>query len=107
MADPAPIAAVTIGLRTLLQDAIGASGSIAVVRGDDIVTGAFTPPALAVLLYRVQVNAIVRGADPRRPTTDGLALDLHYLVTAHADDALAEQQLLAAGVQAIHDTPVP
>ena len=73
-------------------------------------------PGLNVHLYAVAWNETLdRNRPPRadRPPAgpdagpDSVALDLHYLITAHGDDALLEpQRLLARAARALAGTPV-
>ncbi len=72
--------------------------------------GLLTPPALSVLLYRVAVSPVIRNTTPM-PRSGGLggtsiALNLHYLLTAWADDAVAEQRIIARALQALEQTPM-
>jgi hypothetical protein len=66
-------------------------------------------PAVSLFLYRVTPNEHLRnasrpgqGAGARPP----LWLDLHYLLTAWADTALAEQYLIAWTMEQVHLHPV-
>jgi Pvc16 N-terminal domain len=72
--------------------------------------GLLLPPALSVMLYRVAVSPGVRNSTPM-PRSGGLggtsiSLNLHYLLTAWANDAIAEQRILARALQALEQTPM-
>jgi hypothetical protein len=66
-------------------------------------------PAVSLWLYRLTVNPHLRnvgrrgdGPEARTP----LFLDLHFLLTAWADSALAEHTLIAWAMQRLHDHPL-
>lgn len=66
-------------------------------------------PAVSLWLYRVTPNAHLRniarrgdGSGARPP----LYLDLHYLLTVWADNALAEHTLMAWVLERLHQTPI-
>lgn len=64
---------------------------------------------LSLFLYRVTVNEHLRNVRPaniRMTENAPLALDLHYLMTAWADGALAEQTLLAWAMRELYLHPV-
>jgi hypothetical protein len=64
--------------------------------------------ALAVWLYRVDVNAVMRAAWAGVSTYDGevhLPLDLHFLLMAFADNAEWEHQILGKAMQCLEQTP--
>lgn len=68
-----------------------------------------TPPALSIFLYRVDFNKTMRAAWSGVGTFDGrgrLPLDLHYLLTAWADNAEHEQMILGRAMQCLESTPV-
>lgn len=67
-------------------------------------------PALWVLLHRVTPNLAVRngpraGAASGGRGAAGLALDLHYLLIAHAPEAAAQHLVLGRTLQALHQIP--
>jgi hypothetical protein len=66
-------------------------------------------PAISLWLYRVTHNEHLRNA-PRRPDHNHLApplhLDLHYLLTVWADNALAEHTLITWAMDRLHRNPV-
>jgi hypothetical protein len=108
------IATVTSTLRTILNDVANnaVNGAVATfLRPDNA-----SLPALGVniFLYMVTINTAWRNRDlptrtadrtlVRRPQT---ALDLHYLLTFHGDDAdLVPQLLLGAVARQLHAEPV-
>jgi hypothetical protein len=66
-------------------------------------------PALSIFLYRVDFNKTMRAAWSAVGSQDGnahLAVDLHYLVTAWADNAEFEHRILGRVMQCIETTPV-
>jgi hypothetical protein len=70
------------------------------------------PYGLSIFLYRVEVNRTMRVAPSSVKTPGGLqhgpplALDLHYLLTAWADNAENEHRILGRALQAIESTAV-
>lgn len=66
-------------------------------------------PALSLWLYRVSPNEHLRNA-PRRADhahrAPPLHLDLHFLLTAWADNALAEHTLITWAMDRLHRNPV-
>jgi len=83
------------------------------VRSDDfaranIDAGNIPARALAVWLYRVDVNKVMRAAWAGVTTYDGqihLPLDLHFLLMAFADNAEWEQQILGKAMQTLEQVP--
>ncbi len=77
------------------------------VRSDDLERGATTQlvlPALSILLYRVDFNKTMRASWSSLGSVDGYAhlpLDLHFLLTAWADNAEHEHQIIGRALQAI------
>jgi hypothetical protein len=68
------------------------------------------PEGLALVLYRVSIGAgrnrpIRIGLDGIR-YRPGLPLDLHYLMTAWANDAVRQQRMLGWAIRVLEDTPV-
>ena len=64
--------------------------------------------ALSVFLYRVEVNKVMRAAWSGVASFDGqihLPLDLHYLMTAWAENAEWEQQILGKAMQCLESFP--
>jgi hypothetical protein len=67
------------------------------------------PPVLSIFLYRVDFNKTMRAAWSGVGTYDGrgrLPLDLHYLLTAWADNAEHEQLILGRAMQCLESTPL-
>jgi hypothetical protein len=83
------------------------------VRSDDFArangdAGEIPARALAIFLYRVDVNKVMRAAWSGVASFDGqahLPIDLHFLLTAFADNAEWEQQILGRAMQCLEDTP--
>ena len=66
-------------------------------------------PAVSVFLYRVDFNKTMRAAWSAVGSYEGrgrLPLDLHYLLTAWADNAEHEQRILGRALQALETTPM-
>jgi uncharacterized protein DUF4255 len=64
---------------------------------------------LSLYLFRVTQNEHLRNLQRRNDPLDGsapLAVDLHYLMTVWADDALAEHMILAWAMRQFHLRPV-
>lgn len=65
--------------------------------------------SIAVFLYRVEVNKVMRAAWSAVGSYDGqahLPIDLHYLLIAFADNAEWEQQILGRAIQCLEDHPI-
>ena len=65
-------------------------------------------PAISLWLYRVLPNEHLRNAPRRADHPDSrppLYLDLYYLLTVWADNALAEHLLLTWAMDRLHDVP--
>jgi hypothetical protein len=100
------------------EPVIGSAGvpvptSVAILRTEDLETDNFASllsrPALTLFLYRVDFNKTMRAAWSGVSLNDGrshLPLDLHYLLTAWADNAENEHLILGRALQAIEDTPI-
>lgn len=117
MSNALSIATVTEALVQKLQGALtginlGASPQVTNTRPDQ--TGALPQVGVNVFLYQVTTNSSLRNSDLPTRAADGTflkrpraALDLHYLLTFHGDDATLEQQrLLGAVVRELHASPV-
>lgn len=81
------------------------------VRADDFKHSVhtITPPALSIFLYKVDVNKAMRAAWSGVSSVDGqshVALDLHYLMTPWAADAVFEQLIVGRALQCLEDTPI-
>lgn len=114
MAGTAAIAATTNAVREVLRRAAGDAGedadvqALGAARLQDPPGGA--DGVLGVWLHRVTPSGQRRALHGRRdregrPTPPAVALDLHLLVAAWADDALVEQRLLGLAVRALEDVP--
>ncbi|MGH8932929.1 MAG: DUF4255 domain-containing protein [Egibacteraceae bacterium] len=70
----------------------------------DAVTTTLMRPALSIFLYRVDFNKAMRASWSATGNTDGrahLPLDLHYLLTAWADNAEHEHRVIGRSMQAL------
>lgn len=66
-------------------------------------------PALSIYLYRADFNKTMRASWSAIGNQDGLghlALDLHFLLTAWADNAEFEHRIIGRAMQALETTPV-
>jgi hypothetical protein len=66
-------------------------------------------PALSIFLYRVDFNKVMRAAWAGVTERDGrvhLGLDLHYLITPWAENAVEEQRILGRAMQCLDTTPI-
>jgi Pvc16 N-terminal domain len=120
MAGVAALAAAGKSIERLLNACFDASQPIenkttraVLVRTDDFEDGdtssQIKPPALSVFLYRVDFNKTMRAAWSAVGFHDGrghLALDLHYLLTAWADNAEHEHLILGQALQCLETTPI-
>ena len=91
----------------------GTPTSVVIVRTEDLdpanLALLVARPALTIFLYRVDFNKTMRAAWSGVGLNDGrshLALDLHFLLTAWADNAENEHLVLGRTLQAIEDTPI-
>ncbi|GAA0451763.1 DUF4255 domain-containing protein [Streptomyces stramineus] len=82
------------------------------VRTDDLdpaQSSALQFPALSLLLYRVDFDKSTRASWSARAAEDGrsyLPLNLHYLLTAWADNAEHEHRIVGRTVQVLENVPV-
>jgi hypothetical protein len=107
------IAAAGVSLQTFLNASFAAeqpaddSTTAILIQTDDLDLDAeseIAPPALSILLYRVDFNKTTRASWSAIGSVDGrshLPLDLHYLLTAWADNAEQEHRILGRTLQAI------
>jgi hypothetical protein len=84
----------------------------ALVRSRDFTrdSNAATVPArgVAIFLYRVEVNPVMRAALAHETAYDGqthLPIDLHYLLIPFASNAEHEQQIAGRAMQCLDETP--
>ncbi len=69
----------------------------------------FSLPALTLFTYRVDFNKTMRAAWSAAGSFSGighLPLDLHFLITAWADNAEHEQRILGKAMQCLETTPI-
>jgi hypothetical protein len=72
-------------------------------------TGVVPAYALSVFLYRVDFNKTMRAAWSALGSLDGqshLPVDLHFLLTPWADNAVNEQRILGKAMQCLESTPI-
>jgi Pvc16 N-terminal domain len=110
------IAATTAALLKLLNAAAvsdyaeGDRPTLLQLRSADLQQAGSERMAVSLYLYHVGINASRRTAPDRWDATGRkrpslLPLDLHYLMTAWARDAGAQQRLLGWAMRVIHDMP--
>jgi hypothetical protein len=71
--------------------------------------GTIQRPALSIFLYRIDYNKTMRAAWSGVSMQDGrahLPLDLHFLLTAWADNAEFEHAILGRAIQCIDSMPI-
>jgi hypothetical protein len=76
---------------------------------DKNVTTAIGSPALSIYLYRADFNKTMRASWSAVGNHDGLGhlvLDLHFLLTAWADNVEFEHRIIGRAMQALETTPV-
>ena len=90
------------------QPVTGDTTHAVLIRTDDLDLGAGSQiaptPALSILLYRVDFNKTMRPSWSAVGSLDGhshLPLDLHFLLTAWADNAEDEHQIIGRAMQVI------
>lgn len=95
------------------QPIAGTPTGVAIVRTEDLAPDNFATlvnrPAVTLLLYRVDFNKTMRAAWSGTGLNDQrshLALDLHFLLTAWADNAENEHLIIGRALQAVEDTPI-
>ena len=75
----------------------------------DKVATSIGSPALSIFLYRVDFNKVMRAAWSAASERDGrahLGLDLHYLITPWAENAVDEHRILGRAMQCLETTPI-
>jgi hypothetical protein len=69
----------------------------------------FPTPALSIFTYRVDFNKTMRASWSAVGHADGrghLPLDIHFLITAWADNAEHEQRILGAAMECLESNPI-
>lgn len=112
MATHQAIAAVSLALKSLLDRALPKDefpdAAIELLQPGDYATGMVE--GVSLLLYRVGINHTQRNLPPRN-APDGtrfrppMPVDLHYLLSAWAEDAETQQRLLGWAMRLLEDTP--
>lgn len=115
MATPFAIAAVSEGVRRLLDDACPrdrfAGAAVKVLTAAEMKKGDEVKTGLSVFLYRVAVNGPQRNR-AARVTADGrrlkpsLPVDLYFLLTPWADSVVQQQQLLGWAMRTLEDAAI-
>jgi hypothetical protein len=115
MATYPAIAATSMAILGLLEAAAGAPRAefagirLELFRGGDLQKR--IPEGISLYLHRIVVNTERRNLPPRvgadgRRWRPAVPLDLHYLLTAWADDAIKQQRLLGWAVRTLEDTAI-
>lgn len=90
----------------------GRTTNVLLVRTEDLnreINNLITFPALSLFLYRVDFNKTMRAAWAAMGHRDGeahLPLDLHFLLTAWAENADSEYRILGRAIQCIDNLPI-
>jgi Pvc16 N-terminal domain len=113
------IAATSKSLEQILNAAFAADEPVenkmtkaALVQSDDFDTTngtTITTPGLSVFLYRIEVDKTMRAPWSAVGHLDGTAhlpIDLHYLLTAWADNAEHEHQIIGRAMQCLEALPI-
>jgi len=118
MADLAAIAATGNSVARLLNSAFKEQQPVdnkktraVIVRTEDFNDPGSTIvfPAVTLFFYRIDFNKTMRAAWSAIGSQDGLAhlpVDLHFLITAWADNAQDELRIIGKTMQALETTPV-
>jgi hypothetical protein len=120
MAGSAAIASVGKSIERLIEASFEESQPIAeknthavLVRSEDFskenAVNNIGSPALSVFLYRIGINKTMRAAWSAVGFHDGLAhlaLDLHYLISAWAENAEYEHRILGRAMQCLETMPI-
>lgn len=121
MADFRSIAAVGSSIQRYLQlcfderppiTDLDRPANVFLVRTEDFnneISNLITPPALSIFLYRVETNKSMRAAWANIAHREGqahLPLDLHFLLTAWAENAEHEYRILGRAIQCLEDHPI-
>lgn len=86
--------------------------NVVLARTEDLVNepnDLITPPSLSLYLYRVDFNKTMRAAWSAVGHRDGdshLPIDLHFLLTAWADNADHEYRIVGRAMQCIENFPI-
>jgi hypothetical protein len=119
---PYAIAGLTATLQYVLNDGLGVLRIPTVVSSvidvkavaPDLVipTGGLANPALNIFLYRITPNTgwcnfdlASRNSSGDRLTNPPMALDLHYMLSAYADDDLHAEMILGGAMHILHEMP--
>lgn len=122
MSNAYAIAGVTVALKAVLNEAVGApdvdtalggTPGVSALPPDRVNPGQGADPhQLNLFLYAVSPNPgwggvqmPARDAEGNRINRPPLALDLHYLLTAYSPTDLGAEILLGLGMQAFHEVP--
>lgn len=100
------------GERPPITTSDGTGVNVVLVRTEDLnrdISELITLPALSLFLYRVDFNKSMRSAWAAVGHRDGeahLPLDLHFLLTAWAENAEHEYRILGRAMQCIDNNPI-
>ena len=122
MSSPFAIAGLTATLQHVLSNglvdhgvtaAVGGTVDVKAVAPDLVLTnGSLSNPTLNIFLYQVTPNTGWRNVDLAsrnysgdRSTNPPMALDIHYILSAYAEDDLHAEMLLGGAMHLLHEIP--
>jgi hypothetical protein len=122
MSSPFAIAGLTATLQHVISNglvdhgiaaAVGGTVDVKAVAPDLVVTnGALTNPTLNIFVYQVTPNTgwrnvelASRNSSGDRLTNPPMALDIHYILSAYAEEDLHAEMLLGGAMHLLHEMP--
>ncbi len=122
MSSPFAIAGLTATLQNVLSNglvdhgvtaAVGGTVDVKAVAPDLVLTnGTLSNPTLNIFLYQVTPNTGWRNVDQAsrnssgdRSTNPPMALDIHYILSAYAEEDLHAEMLLGGAMHLLHEMP--
>jgi len=122
MSSPFAIAGLTATLQHVISNglvdygitaAVGGTVDVRAVAPDLVLTnGALSNPTVNIFVYQVTPNTGWRNVDLAsrnsagdRLTNPPMALDIHYILSAYAEDDLHAEMLLGGAMQLLHEMP--
>ena len=122
MSSPFAIAGLTATLQDMISNglvdhgvtaAVGGTVDVKAVAPDLVMTnGTLSNPTLNIFLYQVtpntgwrNVDLASRNASGERMANPPMALDIHYILSAYADEDLHAEMLLGGAMHLLHEMP--